>query len=319
MNRHPTGRRRLAPSRRRQRGVALITALLVVALATIAAVAMAARQHVDIRRSANVLMHDQAYQYAVAGEQWAAQILMRDRRDNDTDHLGEPWAQVLPPMPLDEGTLAGALEDLQGRFNLNNLLLESGEPSLPDVARFMRLLHVLELDDALVDTVLDWIDPNIEPTVPDGAEDTHYLGLEAPYRTPNQLMASVSELRLIKGVDAEVYQALAPYVTALPGRTAINVNTAPAPVIAALAPAGMSLPEAEALVEARDEEGYPDLDTFLAQFPGQDVSTDGLSLATAHFLLRVEVRMGSARLNLYSVLQRHDQGVVTLARGQGAL
>lgn len=311
-----------AQAPRRQRGVALITALLVVALATIAAVAMAARQQVDIRRSANVLLHDQAYQYAVAGEAWAGQILMRDLRDappeERTDHLGEAWAQVLPPMPLDTGTLAGALEDLQGRFNLNNLVTEAGAPDARQRERFRHLLRVLGLDDRLVEAVIDWIDPDINPIPPDGAEDTYYLGLDPPYRTANRPFASVSELRLVQGFDAETVNTLAPYVAALPRGTAVNVNTAPAPVIAALAPQGLGLQEAQALVDNRPDDGYPDLNTFLAQFPGQQTSQQGLSLSTSHFLLRVEVRMGAARLNLYSVLQRHEQEVLTLMRGQGA-
>lgn len=302
----------------RERGVALITALLVVALATIAAVAMAARQQVDIRRSGNVYLHDQAYHYSLAGEQWAGQILARDRRNNETDHLGEDWARQLPPMPLDEGTLSGRLQDLQGRFNLNNLVRQ-GEVSDVDRERFERLLAALELEPSLAQAVIDWIDADINPTLPDGAEDTHYLGLERPYRPPNAGMASPSELRLVKGFDAQTVRALMPYVTALPGRTAINVNTAAAPVLAALAP-GVDVTAAQALVEARPEAGYAEVEDLFQEsvFAGRETSTQGLAVASSHFLLRIEVRMGSARLTLYSVLQRPEQGVVALMRGQGA-
>jgi len=101
-----------------QRGVALITVMLVVALATTAAVNMAGRQQLDIRRTENVLYQGQALMYLLGVESWARQFLSDDRRKNKIDHLGEDWAVRLPPLPIEGGQLMGFIDDLQGRCKI---------------------------------------------------------------------------------------------------------------------------------------------------------------------------------------------------------
>src|SRR5690606_9440832 len=120
------------------------------------------------------------------------------------------------------------------------------------VLQFRRLLQLLELDERLVNALLDWLDPDINARFPEGAEDDHYLRLEPPYRAANAPLTHVSELRLVAGYEAEVVARLRPYVTALPQATALNVNTAPALLLATLVE-GMGLVEAEGLVQTRDE------------------------------------------------------------------
>ena len=112
-----------------QRGVALVTALLVVSLVTVAAVAMATRQQVDVRRTANLLHGEQAYAHAVSAESWARVVLRRDAKDNDYDVLEDEWATALPPIAVEGGLVSGRVEDRQGRFNLNNLVDSDGEVS----------------------------------------------------------------------------------------------------------------------------------------------------------------------------------------------
>jgi general secretion pathway protein K len=226
----------------RQTGVALITALLVIALVTAAAVAMATRQQLDIRRTGNVLQRSQAYFYALGGETIAATVLKED--DAKVDHFEEDWAQPVT-LPFEDGVLSGSLEDLQGRFNLNNLV-NDGQVSQWDAERFKRLLQIIqERDDApqdlkeanindLVSAVVDWLDANDEP-LSGGGEDSTYLERERPYRAANAPMASPSELMLVKGFTPNIYQAIYPYITTLPERTRINVNTAKDEVLRALA------------------------------------------------------------------------------------
>jgi len=113
-----------------QQGVALITALLVVALATIAAVAMTTRQQLDIHRTANIINGEQAYIYALGGESWIKQILLRD--NNKTDSIHDLWAMPMPPLAIPGGSVQGQVEDLQSRFNLNNLVKE-GQASPEDL------------------------------------------------------------------------------------------------------------------------------------------------------------------------------------------
>ncbi len=308
--RHPVGRR--------QRGVALVTALLVTAVATLAAVTMASRLQLDIRRTGNVLERDQAYLFGLGVEAWARQILAEDRRNSNTDHLGEDWATVLPPLAVEGAVVSGALEDLQGRFNLNNLVRD-GRPSEPDIERFRRLLRALELEEGVARAVTDWLDRDDEPAFPDGAEDLTYLLENPPYRTPNAPLASASELLLIQGMDRATYETLRPHVTALPVPTPINVNTATIPVLMSLAE-DLTRTDAELLAEGRGEQGYENIDQFMNQPPFRDFAgqvTD-ISVTSDYFLLRAQVQYGRSRVQLYSLLARNPQaGVRVAARAQG--
>lgn len=297
-----------APGTSRERGVALLTAILVVALATAAAVSLAVHEQLDTRLTSNVLDTDQAYEYALGTETWARVILARDARTSKVDDLGEPWARQLPPLPVTGGQVAGHIIDLQGLFNINNLVV-NGKPSPPDVAQFQRLLAIVGLQPQLVQAVIDWIDPGVNVTFPDGAEDDTYLQLATPYRTANRPMVSVSALRLVKGFDAAAVARLEPYVCALPSRTTINVNTAPAPVLQSLAD-GLSKQDGEALVKARGENGYGSVQDFLKQdsLAGRRVNANELGVSSSYFLVVSDARVGHGRVLLYSKVERTSNG-----------
>ena len=300
------------------RGVALITALLVVALATVAAVAMASRQQLDVRRTANLLDGDQAYAYAEAVEGWGRMILDRDAKDNQIDKLDDTWAQQLPPIAVPGGQIGGYIIDLQGRFNINNLLTPEGQLSAPDLEYFQRLLRALELDAAVATAVVDWLDSDFDTRFPDGAEDDYYMSTEVPYRAANRPMQSISELRLVKGIDAKIWKAVAPYICALPVRTALNINTAQAPLLQALVEE-FSITSAEQLVEARGDTGYDTVEAFLQQeaFAGREIATDRLAVTSQYFLIRSEISLGTARAQVFSIAQRSSSGSQVLARTQG--
>jgi len=301
----------------RQHGVALITALLVVTLAAVAAVAMTSRQQVDIRRTQNVLEAEQLRFYLYGIEAWAGKMLEQDRKDNATDHVGEDWATHLPPMPLDNGQLSGHIEDMQGRFNLNNLLIDD-KVSTEELARLRRLLHALELPLTLADSVVDWIDDNLEPWPPHGAEDTTYLTQQPPYRAANRPLGDISELRLIAGFDADNYRRLAPHVTALPSRTTININTASVEMVMALAD-GISRSDAERFVTEREEGHHTSVESALqhealANYP---ISPSGLGVSSEHFVVMSDISIGRLQQRFSSLLLRSDTGLVTvLTRNQ---
>ncbi len=304
----------------KQGGVALITALLIVALATAAGVAIATRQHVDIRRSENLLTTDQALLYARGGEAWAMAILARDRKDNDIDHLGEDWAKRVPPLPVDGGSVSGYIEDMQGRFNLNNLAV-GGENFATDLDRLRRILESVGLEGTLAGAVADWVDSDVEPRFPDGAEDETYLSGDPPYRAANRPMASVSELRLVKGFTAEAVEKLAPYVCALPVPTAINVNTAPDLVLQSLL-ADLTAEDAKQLVAAREQEAFASVDDFLNQpvFQGKAPSNRRLAVSSEYFTVTGDARIGTGRLQMSSLVQRTDAShFAVLARSYGGL
>jgi general secretion pathway protein K len=305
---------------RRQRGVALITAMLVVALATTAAVAMVSRQQYDIRRTGNLLQAEQAYLYVLGVDDWAAQILRRDREDNNVDHTGEEWATILPPIPVDGGSVAGLIEERQGCFNLNDLV-DKGVADAAAVERFRRLLTALSLDTELATVTVDWLDEDIQPAFPGGAEDDSYTQKESPYRTANAPFVSTSELRLLQGVDKEVYGTLAPHVCALPSRVPINVNTATAPVLMSLAQ-GISEADAEALIEGRGEEGYAASSDFLQSnaLSGREIADGLIGVQSDYFVVTSQVTFGRISVSYQSMMQRIATGETRiLRRAQGSL
>ncbi len=298
-------------------GVALITVLLIVALATIIAVSMARQQFYDTRRTASLLDGDQAWQYAEGGEIWAKSILKEDLKESKIDSLDEAWAYTLPPIPLPGGGIQGQLSDLQGRFNINNLIID-GKLDAASMTRFQGLLKHLDLDPGLAQAVIDWIDQDIDAQPPDGAEDDHYMGLELPYLTANRLMSDISELRLIKGFDQETYLKLTPYLCTLPVRTSINVNTAAAELITSLSPE-IDQQKADALIEAREVEPFENLDEFLQhpELKGITIDSQELDVRSDYFLLYSEIQIGSTSVSLNSVLHRQQNGmIITLQRHQ---
>ena len=297
-----------------QRGVALVTALLVVSLVTVAAVAMATRQQVDVRRTANLLHGEQAYAHAVSAESWARVVLRRDAKDNDYDVLEDEWATALPPIAVEGGLVSGRVEDRQGRFNLNNLVDSDGEVSEPDLEYFIRLLENLDLEETLADRLIDWLDRDIDVRFPEGAEDQEYLLLELPYRAANRYMSDISELRLVKGFDRNVISLLLPHVTVLPTRTPINVNTATEVVLQALH-TELNSGDVGVLIEDRGESGYQNLEEFLEHDALAGLTLDvEVDVSSDYFRVLTDVQVGQGQARLESLLARDDSEVRVIYR-----
>ena len=294
---------------RRHQGVALITAMLISALAGIVAYNLAWDNALDVRRTMVLLNHDQAVQVALGAESWVVGILHQDMEDSQTDHLTEIWATELPGLPIDGGEVFGKVEDLQGRFNINNLIDENGEVDPESVEQFRRLLVALELDQRFAGIAADWLDANLDASFPDGAEDSIYTGMTPPYRSANQSLTSISELAALEGMDKPTFDALAPHITALPGRTAINANTATPAVLQSL-DESISTTDVEALLAEREEGGFTDIPTAFSSLVSPDV-LNSLDEATNYFQLRVVVRVDTVRVTMYSVLLRGPRGDVT--------
>lgn len=246
-----------------QRGVAVVTALLIVAIIATLASYVALGQQIWLRQAQNIADRAQAEAVVNGAFEWAAVILTLDAQDNQTDDLTQAWAQVLPPLPAEGGVITGRITDAQGRFNLNNLVRE-GTASPEDVLVFQRLLQNQDLPVDLVGALVDWLDLD-SVTAPAGAEDVDYLAAEKPYRAANQALQSVEELRLVKGFSAEIINKLRPFVTALPQPTAVNINTASAELMSALF--AISTTEAQQLVDQRDDEPFKDIKDLKQRLP----------------------------------------------------
>jgi general secretion pathway protein K len=289
--------------RTRQRGVAIVLAMSVVALAAMAAAAIVVSQGTWARQAELNADHVQARAVLQAGADWARAVLADDRRLSNVDHLGEPWALRLPPMPVENGELVGGIEDQQGAFNVNNLVSE-GKVNLAQLAHFRNLLATLALPDALAYALADWIDDDSRPQPQGGAEDEYYLAQNPPYLAANRPLIDVAELALVRGFDDNVRARLRPYVTALPRFTAVNVNTAPPEVLAAVVD-GLDLGGAQALVAQRDRAYYRDRDDFVKRLPrGAAAAADDIGVSSDFFLASLRVTIGGAQARGTALLAR---------------
>ena len=298
------------PARRAQRGVALVTAVMIVAIAAAIAVQIAFAHQIWFRQMENVADRDATDWLRRGALHWASLALLEDAAQNSTDHLGESWAMGLPTLPVEGGTIKVSIEDAQSRFNLNSI--GGTDPtSLANLQLLQRLLDVLQLDPQLANAVADWIDPNSDARA-GGAEDIDYLNLNPPYRAANRPMASVDELRLIRGFDAKTVAALLPYVTVLPAVTNdINVNTASPVVLAALT--GMDLPTAKRIAEDRGSTSYKTIDEFKSKLPrGSTPPTAGIILKTDFFLVTLDTSIGRHERRSEALLQRLPSRTTTV-------
>jgi general secretion pathway protein K len=299
----------------RQRGVALITAVLIVALATILAINVSFRDMVDQRRTSNLFALDQGFEVALGAEAWAADILRKDAQNTQTDHLGEAWAQTIAALPIDEGigAVSGRLEDMQGRFNLNNLVFADGTPNEKAIKQFERILAMAEIEPAWATMIADWIDADVQPGFPDGAEDPVYTGMDPPHLTANMPITRVSELMSLPEFGPERFRKLQPYVSALPVGTKLNVCTAPGVVIDSLFEAQRQFSlNPDDLVTRRKEGCFPTLEDLRGTLSAAefDLVKDSLAESTSYFRATVWVTIGTTQFTLYSLLARGGNGTV---------
>jgi general secretion pathway protein K len=281
-------------TRRNQRGVAIVLAMSIAALAAVAAAAIMVTQSTWARQNGLATDHAQARGLVEAGIDWARAVLSDDRRSSAIDHLGEPWALRMAPIPVERGEIVGYIEDEQSRFNLNNLI-RGGKVNLDQLVRFRRLLSILGLPSALADAVADWIDEDSVPQPGGGAEDAYYLTLDPPYLAANRPLLDIAELALVRGFDEKIVETLRPFVTALPRYTPVNINTAPAEVIAAIAD-GMDLGTARTLAAQRDRVYFRTTADFSSRVSKASVvHMEEIAVSSDYFTVNVRSAIGDAR------------------------
>ena len=307
---------------RRKRGVALITAMLITALTGSLAAGLAWDNALDVRRTMTLLFHEQGMQVALGAESWIRNILRDDAIDSPTDHLGELWASELPGLPIDndsvQGAVTGAIEDLNGRFNVNNLLDGNGKIDPDVLEQFRNLLIALEIDPRFAGLAADWIDVDQEAGFPDGAEDSIYTALNPPYRTFNRPLVNVTELAALEGMDKASLDRLLPHITALPGRTDTNVNTATFAVLQSL-DASIDPTTAESLMSQREESGFADVNQTFGTLVSNPALLSQLVESSEFFQLKAVVQIDTVRVTYFSIMHRAPNGgaVTTLVRSLG--
>lgn len=221
---------------KKQQGIALITILMMVALATIIAATIAKRQSYTNESTAYLMRQNQAMYYAKSAETFFSELLVQDAESEPkVDYLQENWAKPMPGFPVDGGIVSGQIIDESGKFNLNSLLNENGSPNKEARLFFENLLKRVNLNPDLSQAVIDWQDKDDLTIGPMGAESDYYMGLPEPYLAANTIFHHKEELKQVRGFEANQYDLIAPYITAIPSiTTKININTAPAMVLAAM-------------------------------------------------------------------------------------
>jgi len=289
-------------SRKSQQGVVIIMALFIVALVAALSYVMMARLDRDTTRTRLLLRDTQAEFYAQGSLQWAINQLQDNVEKQKPDQLTDVLPIKSPVNEVNGYKISGVIDDMQSRFNLNNLSSPDAQPE------FVRLLQAV--DPSLQTTkaqdiaraVTEWVTP-----VSQQNEFTKYYleQQQPPYSPGHRLMASASELQLVKGMTPALYHLLQPYITALPVVTPVNVQDADAPVLVSLS-AGMTMETADALVQARAQSPITSTQSFQALdlIKNHPVPTEKTITVSSYFLLETTVTVEKQKLVLYSLLER---------------
>lgn|GEM_PF-301129 len=273
------------------RGSALIVAMLVAALAAAVAVTLIAGEQrwlagVEAQRD-----HAQAQALADAGVQWARLILVQDAAlDNNAVHLKQSWAYPLPPTPIENGLIEGRITDLQGRFNLNNLLPDSSTKRV-DFDRFNRLCNQQGIDSRARQTLFAYYNVDTQKPAPSTS------ALNKPPALPP--IFDLGDVNL----PAAAMSKLASHLVALPEPTPLNVNTADRDTLRA-AFADISDDDLNKIMADRDKHPFYSLTDFRRRLPpNARLSADeGLGVSSGYFLVTVRARQGNARSQAQALL-----------------
>jgi general secretion pathway protein K len=292
--------------------MAIVLAMLLAAFAATVAASLLWEQARWVSEQEHRADQVQAQALAMAGVNWARQILYEDRRTGGAiDHLGEPWAFRLPATPMEHGSITGSIDDVQGRLNIDALR----RPEATDArARFVgtalrRLFAQSGLPVAVLDAIGDWIDTDSDVRGPGGAEDPFYLALPVPTLAANAPVQRLTEILAVRGADAAQLERVRGFIDAIDADTTLNVNTASAEVLSAAVP-GLDRDQAAALVRQRGVTPFGNIDDFRARLPSSAGVTDAslLSVASDYFSVTVEARQGDSTARARALLHRPATG-----------
>jgi general secretion pathway protein K len=314
----------------RQRGVALLATLILSLAVTIILGNIFYRHQIEVSQAAGSLHSDQAILLAISAESWARDLVSGENDNFKTDHFEEDWAQAIPFLPVDGGSVAGCIVDLQSRFNLNSLSSYTVSPlqremdgaNMGHARVWQALLESLDyaVDGPRVAVIIDWLDKDDSAINPSGAERSEYSIYDPPRFPHNNLISDVGELAAMEGYSLRDVQLLAPWITALPALTPININTASEQMLMALSN-GMGMEFVELVVSGRPygklTEFYGVLNQYLmigepqVQLRWPSTLVD---VKTTFFQLNIEVTLGQSKLQVKSIMQRKGSGAPEVIR-----
>ncbi|MGN8343258.1 type II secretion system minor pseudopilin GspK [Pseudomonas sp. SMV71] len=309
-----------SPLAAKQRGMAVISALLIAAVVAVIAGGMLTRQSLFTRSLEAEQRRVQGTARLQGGLQLSRQLLWDARQRDPLTRFGQPWAQ--PIVMIGSGQMdvpfEGQLEDEQGKFNLRNLVANErvDEEQLRTFERLCQQLGVAPaVRERIVERVIEayprLLNPELADRAPasntfDSGRDTSPDAASNPLAPTRPMLRTVQDLRRVKGVSPRLLETLAPHVTILPANTWLNGNTASAPVLAAYVP-GLSLQRAEALVRERDGgRWFINRGDFVnrLRMPQLQVASVKVGITSDWFRLRGQARSGQRRVELDALLQR---------------
>ncbi len=280
--------------RGRERGVALVLVLGLVALISVWAVESADADWISLRRAENMRLAAQAWLAAESGLALGRRVLQDD--GTEVDALDDDWARDVPPMPVDGGTIRGHIIDGNRFFNLNNLVGVDGKTRPEAVAIARRLFTRLRIDPSLVDALIDWMDADSIPFGPGGGEDEAYL--DKPWRVKNAPLDNLREVLLIRGFDRDTLERLRSAAVVLPRRTAVtpvNINTAVKDVLLSLAE-GIPETDVEQMLRERKTNPWKTVSAWVSQRPysawAARIPPVWLGTTSRYFIVRATARFG---------------------------
>ena len=309
---------------KQQRGIALITILVMVALATILAATIVKRQANTAENTAYLMRQNQSLMYAKSAEVFFSELLVDDAENAAyIDHLQENWAKPMPAFPVEDGFVSGTIQDESGKFNLNSLVNADGTPNLPAKIWFEKLLLRVGLQEKLSEAVIDWQDPDDQTIGGMGAEANYYQGLSPSYLPSNTQFHHVEELKLVRGFEGEKYLQIADYVTTVPNTDSkLNINTASAVLLASLDPK-LEVNAVQQVIQRRQAnlQYFSNVSELWAIEPfaqvGNEVRTelnDLLGVQSNYFKARIEVILSERKRQFSSDLVRKDKTVYVAYR-----
>lgn len=309
---------------KQQRGIALITILVMVALATILAATIVKRQANTAENTAYLMRQNQSLMYAKSAEAFFSELLVDDAENAaDIDHLQENWAKPMPAFPVEDGFVSGTIQDESGKFNLNSLVNADGTPNLPAKIWFEKLLLRVGLQEKLSEAVIDWQDPDEQTIGGMGAEANYYQGLSPSYLPSNTQFHHVEELKLVRGFEGEKYLQIADYVTTAPNTDSkLNINTASAVLLASLDPK-LEVNAVQQVIQQRQAnlQYFSNVSELWAIEPFAQVSNevrselnDLLGVQSNYFKARIEVILSERKRQFSSDLVRKDKTVYVAYR-----
>ncbi len=293
----------------RQRGVAVIIALLLTTLAITIVASLFWQQQVQVRSIENQRLQLQKQWILRGALDWASLILREDAKYSSVDTLDEPWATPLAETRLDQyvddgqsvtdaadATLSGGITDAQARYNLTNLC-PNGTINPVEVAAFAKLLNDAGINPALAQTTANVMATAQQIPVANDANTANQTG-----PLPMNL-TQVDDLLAVSGFTPEMLAKIRDLVIFLPVATLVNVNTAPAEVLAAIS--SLSLSDATALVASRNTATFRNPGDFMLLLNGNHLTVANVSVATNYFLVNGKVRMKRAESEVQALIQRN--------------